>query len=292
MKQFYETYRDDEFVTPLVTQISWTNHLLIMSGSSQEAIVLASQPIYQFYAELSDYTPKIWRRFQVFGNITMARLGYIVMTLYEMQAEHLFQVVYPIQENFEREMKAKHIEENIPVLSEQVWRFQVDDNENYFPEEMPEGERMSDATAHNIRSVLGTSPGERLSMEYDFGDGWEVKLTLEAVIEDKELPGRELPRVLEGEGYGIIESCGGPGGLERIAEVFQKKSGEEYENLRAWLGRDDLDLSSFDLTDMNFRLKKIPRIYRDLYEYSLAPTKQSINLLERKYVNSNKSVKE
>ncbi|MBQ3004579.1 MAG: DUF1016 family protein [Clostridia bacterium] len=31
MKQFYETYCDDEFVTPLVTQISWTNHLLIMS---------------------------------------------------------------------------------------------------------------------------------------------------------------------------------------------------------------------------------------------------------------------
>ena len=33
MKQFYETYRDDDIVTPLVTQISWTNHLLIMSGS-------------------------------------------------------------------------------------------------------------------------------------------------------------------------------------------------------------------------------------------------------------------
>ncbi len=33
MKQFYETYKDDEFVTPLVTQINWTNHLLIMSGT-------------------------------------------------------------------------------------------------------------------------------------------------------------------------------------------------------------------------------------------------------------------
>ena len=32
MKKFYETYKDNEFVTPLVTQISWTNHLLIMSG--------------------------------------------------------------------------------------------------------------------------------------------------------------------------------------------------------------------------------------------------------------------
>ena len=33
MKQFYETYKNDEFVTPLVTQIGWTNHLLIMSRS-------------------------------------------------------------------------------------------------------------------------------------------------------------------------------------------------------------------------------------------------------------------
>lgn len=32
MKKFYETYKDNEIVTPLVTQISWTNHLLIMSG--------------------------------------------------------------------------------------------------------------------------------------------------------------------------------------------------------------------------------------------------------------------
>ena len=36
MKQFSETYRDDEFVSPLVTQISWTNHLLIMSGSKSK----------------------------------------------------------------------------------------------------------------------------------------------------------------------------------------------------------------------------------------------------------------
>ena len=33
MRQFYETYKDNEFVPPLVTQISWTNHLVIMSGA-------------------------------------------------------------------------------------------------------------------------------------------------------------------------------------------------------------------------------------------------------------------
>lgn len=33
MRQFYETYVGNENVSPLVTQLSWTNHLLIMSGS-------------------------------------------------------------------------------------------------------------------------------------------------------------------------------------------------------------------------------------------------------------------
>ena len=32
MKQFYELYAENEKVSPLVTQLSWTNHLLIMSG--------------------------------------------------------------------------------------------------------------------------------------------------------------------------------------------------------------------------------------------------------------------
>ena len=36
MKQFYETYAENEKVTPLVTQLSWSNHLLIMSGSKSD----------------------------------------------------------------------------------------------------------------------------------------------------------------------------------------------------------------------------------------------------------------
>ena len=40
---------------------------------------------------------------------------------------------------------------------------------------------------------------------------------------------------------------------------------------------------AFDIDDMNFRLKKIPRIYADAYELGLEPTKRSLDLLERKY---------
>lgn len=36
MKKFYETYKDDEFVTTLLTQISWSNHLAIISKAKTE----------------------------------------------------------------------------------------------------------------------------------------------------------------------------------------------------------------------------------------------------------------
>ena len=36
MKQFYETYSNNEKVSALLTQLRWTNHLLIMSGSKSE----------------------------------------------------------------------------------------------------------------------------------------------------------------------------------------------------------------------------------------------------------------
>lgn len=35
----------------------------------------------------------------------------------------------------------------------------------------------------------------------------------------------ELPNVLEGEGFGIIEDCGGAGGLEELGKAFKKKKG-------------------------------------------------------------------
>lgn len=53
MRKFYETYRDDEFVSTLLTQISWSNHLAIMSKSKTKEerdfyIALAAKEQYSF----------------------------------------------------------------------------------------------------------------------------------------------------------------------------------------------------------------------------------------------------
>ncbi len=36
MIQLYSTYKNDEIATPLVTQLSWTNKLLILSGAKSK----------------------------------------------------------------------------------------------------------------------------------------------------------------------------------------------------------------------------------------------------------------
>lgn len=35
MKQFYETYKDNEFVSTLLRQISWTHNIMILGATNQ-----------------------------------------------------------------------------------------------------------------------------------------------------------------------------------------------------------------------------------------------------------------
>lgn len=252
---------------------------------------MASHPIYQFYAELDDYRPKIWRRFQVTDDITVARLGYIIQVLFEMTASHLMALEVPRDDNFLNYMRiqqpdvpeAKFREMKLIGEKEIIRRYEIMD-EDMEPFSDPHRDvQVIDAATTRLRHAVNTV-GDKLNFNYDFGDDWWVSLKLEKVFEDKALPGGELPRVLEGAGFGIVEDCGGTGGLESLAEAFKKKKGADYEQFREWLGVDDFDMSAFDIDDMNFRLKKIPRIYKQCYEDRLTPTQRSIDLIERKYL--------
>ena len=256
---------------------------------------MASNPIYEFYAQLRDYQPKMWRRFQVVNNVTMARLGYILMTLFEMQASHLFRIEEPFRENLiasihksmsDREYNRLFADDPFNDIEEnRIFEIITDDTYLYRDED----EKVYDITEHKLKHVIA-EPHSRLVFVYDFGDNWTVDVTLERIFKDDDLSGRLLPCVLEGEGYGIIEDCGGVGGLEDLAKAFKKRKGKEYNAYREWLGLNDLDLESFDINDMNFRLLKVPRIYSDIYERNLEPTKRSIDILERKYLKPQKGV--
>ena len=155
---------------------------------------MATHPIYQFCAELDDYKPIIWRRFQVTDNITPARLCYIIQVLFEMTASHLMALEVPFE-----------MPSNAPDV---ILRFGIMDDDFDDYSDPHRDVRVYDATEGTLRRI-GLRPGSILNFNYDFGDDWWVKLTLEEVFEDKDLPGSELPRVLGGAGFGAFERVDG-----------------------------------------------------------------------------------
>jgi hypothetical protein len=240
--------------------------------------------VYRFYAELKDYSPKIWRRFEINGEKTMAELGYALMLMFEMQASHLFCFKENRKETLFAEFRPRCSDEEI----ERMWEELFASEPAIFRYELPfeeislkEDEQLVEA--HDIKlSQIIRSSGWKLRFKYDYGDGWEVALALEN-CERYEVSLTNLPCVLEGEGYGIIEDVGGVWGLKSLAKTLKKGKGREYDNFCAWLGTTTLDLKTFDIDDMNFRLKKLIRVYKDIYEYDCEPTKRMQGVLLREY---------
>lgn len=246
---------------------------------------MASKPIYQIYAELEDYKPKIWRRFQVLSDITMAKLAYILMTIFEMQASHLYKFEVDELEMFKKHLKERG--ENIKLFPNIEKDFLIAEYGCIFEDEMdiyvPEGHReLENAKDVKMKNVIYRENDE-IKFYYDFGDNWQVKVIVEKIFKDTNISGKDLPRVIDGQGFGIIEDGAGTGGLEDIREAFKAKEGEQYEMYSNWLGVTELDLEKIDIDDLNYRLKKLPRIFKDSYECNLPPTEQSIKIIERDY---------
>jgi hypothetical protein len=208
---------------------------------------------YQFHAMLRDYEPVIWRRFQVSENVAISRLGYIVMTLFEMKASHAFSVSW-------------YDDAGAFVKSE------VDTGDGYHDYDF-------EATSVKLKD-LRLQPDAALVVHYDYGDNWRVVLRLEEVITDPSLS-RKLPRAIDGEMYGIVEDCGGTDRLAELVEEFKKKKGKRYIDLKNWLRGWEFDMTEFDLKEMNQRLKKVPLIYERLYELHDELTNEEFIYLER-----------
>jgi hypothetical protein len=51
--------------------------------------------------------------------------------------------------------------------------------------------------------------GDEFLFRYDFGDGWEIKLKIEKLDDQNELSAKNLPRIIAGKGFGIVENVGG-----------------------------------------------------------------------------------
>ena len=248
---------------------------------------MAQHYVYQFYAELEDFKPTIWRRFEIVGSKTMAELGYTLMVMFEMTACHLFCITDDRQKALkERMLKTcteKELEDYLKInnLNDIVKNrhFEVDLGEERW---IAPNEKLYDADKITLKQT-STYEGWRLNFNYDYGDDWNVNLVLEK-CEKKEVSLANLPRIIEGAGFGIVEDVGGAYGLENFVKVMQEGIGSEFDHLSQWYGITDFDINHFDKDDLNFRMKKLVRVYKESYEYNYEPTQRSIDIIERKYL--------
>ena len=86
---------------------------------------------------------------------------------------------------------------------------------------------------------------DRIDYEYDFGDGWEHTLVVEAhaVAQD----GAVYPACVAGEGACPPEDCGGSPGFAEFKAVLAGPPGTQRDELLTWAGG-DYDPGRFDLS--------------------------------------------
>ena len=249
--------------------------------------------IYQLKAELEDFEPRIWRRFEVKHNIELTKLSYTVMVMFEMMASHLFNV-----EVRQGEMYLELLEDlrsiefsNMSIESkEQIKRiatyYEFTQYEDVIMEDIIPNAKSSNIVNEKLHNILAKE-ARSFYLNYDFGDNWTVKITLEAIHNEVVISANDLPHIIDGAGYGIIEDVGGVGGLEELVSAFKKKKGKDYKLFKDWLGMNDFDINHFDIDDMNYRIKTIPKIYKKLYETEgYEVTKKDLYLIQREYKNN------
>lgn len=170
--------------------------------------------VHQMKITLNDVKPAVWRRLTIPSTYRMDEVAEVLLAAMGWTNSHLH---------------AFHIGE---FRYEMVGQFS-------------EGYEL-DERGFYLRDVFD-DVGKRMRFEYDFGDGWEHDVLLEAVrIKTK---AESEPLCLGGKRACPPEDCGGPPGYRELLNLVTRgpSSDEDRERLD-WLG-EDFDPAHFDVDE-------------------------------------------
>jgi hypothetical protein len=207
-----------------------------------QAGMTATPQVYQFKVVLIGVEPPIWRRIQVpetysFWDLHVALQDAMGWLDYHL---HVFRVIRPGAGDVEQ----------IGIPDDDPF----DGDKPTLPGwEVP-------ITRHF------SGPGTTVPYEYDFGDGWEHELTLEAILPRQ--AGQRYPLCVDGARACPPEDCGGVYGYENVLTVIQDSTHEEHESMLEWLGG-RFDPERFDPKRVKF--DDPARRYKIAFEAPRAP---------------------
>jgi len=187
---------------------------------------------YQLKVVLSGAKPSIWRRLQVPGNANLGWLHAVLQVAMGWTNSHLHHFL------------TRDARYSDPRFDEDM-DFDVKPNR--------------DETRATLAQVA-PAEGARLRYEYDFGDSWEHKITVEKILPPD--PATATSAVcLEGARACPPEDCGGIGGYADLLETLKNPKHPEHQSMKEWLGR-PFDAAAFDVAKTNLWLRKLkwPRV--------------------------------
>ena len=176
---------------------------------------------YTLRIELQGIAPPIFRRVTVPGSITLAKLHKVIQIAMGWENYHLY--LFEIG----RDQYGEGVSE---------WN-------DY-------GQRVFNAKRATLEQATS---GERARFlyTYDLGDGWQHKITVEAIRDAS--PAKI--GCLEGQRSCPPEDCGGPYGYQELLEKIFDPTHPEHREMREWAG--DFAPEEFSLERVNRRLARL-----------------------------------
>ena len=112
---------------------------------------------------------------------------------------------------------------------------------------------MRDERRVHLTQLL-TVPKQKLTYEYDFGDGWDHTVLLEKVLAPE--PGVAYPRCTAGKRACPPEDVGGVWGYESFLEAINDLNNPEHDTMLEWVGG-EFDPAAFDLEEAYAALRAL-----------------------------------
>jgi hypothetical protein len=117
------------------------------------------------------------------------------------------------------------------------------------------GPPVEDETRYRVVDLL-PDVGAKLRFDYDFGDGWEHDVVLEAI--EPTTDGVDYPRCIGGKRACPPEDCGGPWGYAELLAALADPRHERHADITEWLGG-KFEPDHFDTEEMT-ELMRLPRL--------------------------------
>ena len=184
----------------------------------------ATKKTYQLKIALKGTKPPIWRRLRIASSVSLEELHSAIQVAMGWTDSHLHQFVVG-------------------------WDCYGTPDPDWGDMEMKDERR------YKLHQVM-TKEKDSIVYEYDFGDGWTHKVTLEKILPFN--PEAILPQCVTGKGACPPEDVGGIWGYYNFLAAIDDPSHPEHQEFKEWIG-DEFDPGSYDVEEANALLQECCR---------------------------------